>query len=99
MAGAGAVSTAVLIGFLNDHFVGGDGNFLFASKLILHRVDDVVRHERFAVVFADVTVRGETGFGAEIARKLPGVIVLNDDDLFAPGKDASLPRREMARSI
>ena len=66
--------------------MSGDRNFLFASELLLHCVDDVVRHERFAVVFADVTVRGEPGFGAQIARKLSGVIVLNDYDPLAPGK-------------
>jgi hypothetical protein len=30
------------------------------------RFDDVVRHERFPIVFADVTVRFDAGFAPEI---------------------------------
>src|SRR5580658_3699996 len=71
-AGGGAVSTAELIVFSDVYFVEGNGNFLPAGELLLHRLDNMVGHEGFAVVFADVAVRDDAGLGAKITRKLPG---------------------------
>src|ERR1035438_1035492 len=88
VAEAGAVSTGMLMIFSNAHFVAGNGNRLFAGELFLHRLNEGVRHERLPVVFADVAVRGEAGLGAEIACELARVIVFNDDDFVASGKDA-----------
>src|SRR5215831_3847178 len=41
-----------------------------------------MRHERLAVVLADVTVRGETRFAPEITGELAAVIVLNQDNIL-----------------
>src|SRR5215470_1957888 len=41
-----------------------------ARQLRFYCFDNVVRHERFAVVFANVTMRPETGFAPEITGEL-----------------------------
>src|SRR5437899_12130944 len=48
-----------------------------ASQLRFYCFDNVVRHKRLAVVLENVTVRGETGFAAEITSELATLIVLN----------------------
>src|SRR5215471_10071385 len=64
-----------------------------AGQLRFHGFDNVVRHERLAVVLADVTVRGETGFAPEITGELAALIVLNDDHILtAPENGADLRR-------
>src|SRR6266704_4563134 len=54
-----------------------------ASKLRFYCFDNVVRHKRLAVVLADVTVRGETGFASEITSELATLIVLNYNHILA----------------
>jgi hypothetical protein len=49
---------------------------------VADRFDDVVGHEGFAVVLADVAVGDEAGFAAEVARELAAVVVLDDDGAF-----------------
>src|SRR5881397_4104122 len=64
-----------------------------AGQLRFHCFDNVVRHERLAVVLADVTVRGETGFAPEITGELATLIVFNQDHvLTAPENGADLRR-------
>src|SRR5438876_5059948 len=64
----------------SDHnLVRGNGKFRFSAELFLDGFHDVMRHERLAVVFANVAVRHKAGFAAQVARKLPAVIVLDDD--------------------
>src|SRR5579864_1314786 len=64
----------------SDHdFVHGHGKLGFPGQLILHCFHDVMRHEGFAVIFADVAVRDEAGFAAQIACELPAVVVFDDD--------------------
>src|SRR2546427_8122263 len=50
-------------------------------------LDDVVRHERLPIVFSDVTLGGEAGLRSQVARELPAVVVLDDDDLGARRQD------------
>ena len=47
-----------------------------------------MRHERFAVVLADVTVRVEAGFAPEITGELAAMIVLDHDDILALRENA-----------
>ena len=61
--------------------------FGFAGQLLFHAFDNVVRHERFAVVLADVAVRVEAGLAAEIAGELAAVVVLDDDDVLAAARE------------
>ena len=61
----------------------GDRELCLPGQLLFDRFDNVMRHERFAVVFADVAVGVEAGLAPEIAGELATVAVLNDDDLFA----------------
>src|SRR6266851_3053549 len=66
--------------FSSDHnLVHGNGEFYLPSELLLHCLHDMVRHEGFAVILADVPVRHEAGFTAQVARKLAAVVVLHDD--------------------
>ena len=53
--------------------------FSCARQNLLDAVDDVVRHERLAIVLANVAVGDEAGLGAQIARELAAVVVLDDD--------------------
>jgi hypothetical protein len=48
-----------------------------------------MRHEWFAVVLADVAVRVEAGLASQIAGELTAVVVLDENDSLALGKDAS----------
>jgi len=57
----------------------GTESFVCPGELFLHRLDNVVRHERFAVVLADVAVRDKTGLAAQVARKLAAEIIFDDD--------------------
>src|SRR5713101_4467344 len=52
-----------------------------AGQLRFHCFDNVMRHERLAIVLTDVTARGETGFAPEITGELATLIVLNQDDI------------------
>src|SRR4029079_17478404 len=52
-----------------------------------------MRHERFAVILADVTVRGETGFAPEITGELATLIVLNQDHVLAAPENGADFRR------
>src|SRR5260370_4048054 len=68
--------------FSSDHnLVHGNGEFYVPGELLLHCLHDVMGHERLAVILADVPVRHEARFAAQVARKLPAVIVLHDDGL------------------
>src|SRR6266852_5158276 len=73
-------TSVVAIDVSSDHdFVHGYGKLGLPGQLILHCFHDVMRHEWFAVVFADVAVRDETGFTAQVAGELPAVVVFDDD--------------------
>jgi hypothetical protein len=67
---------------------GRDGEFVF-QPVALDSFDNVMGHERFAVVLADVAVRVEAGLAPEITGELAAVIVLNHDDMFALREDAA----------
>src|ERR1700756_3668255 len=54
LASAKTVAISVL---LNQDFMGGNGKSGLSAQLFLHRFDDVVRHERFAIVLSDISVR------------------------------------------
>src|ERR1043166_3948845 len=55
---------------LNNKFMYGHILLRLARQNFLHAVDDVMRHERFSVVLANVRLRHEARFRAQIARKL-----------------------------
>src|SRR5213596_4413108 len=66
-----------------------------ASQLRSYCFDNVVWHKRLAVVLADVTVRGETGFAPEITGELATLIVLNQDHILtAPENGADFRRMQ-----
>src|SRR6266581_4673854 len=69
-------------GSLGVDFMDRNGKARLTGQLRFHCFDNVVRHERLAVVLADVTVRRETGFAPEITGELAALIVLNDDDIL-----------------
>src|SRR5206468_7956790 len=78
---------------LGVNFMDRDGKAGLAGQLRFHCFDYVVRHERLAVVLADVTVRGETGFAPKITGELATLIVLNQDHILtAPENGADLRR-------
>ena len=54
-----------------------------AGQLFLDRFHDVMRSERLPIVFANMAVSAKAGFGAEIAGKLAGIIILDNDDALA----------------
>src|SRR3989442_9219308 len=80
-------STMAMAVSLNLDLVHGHVEFRRALQDGRDAIDDVVRHERLAVVFADVTVGGEARLRSEIARELSAVVVLDDDDLRASRED------------
>src|SRR5437879_2100095 len=83
-----SVSTTVaIVVSLNLNLVHGHVEFRGACQDRLDAVRDVVGHERLAVVLPDVTGGGEAGLRSQIARELAAVVVLDDDDLAAPGQD------------
>src|SRR5438552_9518188 len=45
-------------------------------------------HERFAVIFANVAVRGKARLGAQVTGELAAEILLHDDDALALEEDA-----------
>src|ERR1700756_1178863 len=51
----------------NHNLVHGNGYFSAPGKLFLHRLHDVVRHERLPIVLANVAVRHIAGFAAQVA--------------------------------
>src|SRR6266705_6135166 len=61
-------------GSLRVNFMDRNGKADLAGQLRFYCFDNVVRHERLAVVLANVTVRGETGCAPEITSELPAVI-------------------------
>ena len=65
--------------WLDQDFVNGHGQGRLARELLFDRLDQVVRHERLAVILADVAVGVKAGLRAQVTRKLAAVIVLDDD--------------------
>src|ERR1051326_2685602 len=61
----------------------GDGKPRLTIQLVFHCFDNVVRHKRFAVVLANVTMRIESRFAAEITGELAALIVFNQNHIFA----------------
>ena len=41
-----------------------------------------MRHERLAIVFSNVAVGDDAGFGSQITRELAAVVILDDDDFL-----------------
>ena len=66
-----------------------DGKIGLAFQLFLHRLDNVVGHEGFAIVFADVATRNKAGFAAQVTRELAAVIVLDDDGALGAAQDVN----------
>ena len=60
-------------------FVDWDREFCLPGQLLFDRFDNVMRHERFAIVLPDVAVRIEAGFAAEVTRELATIVVLDKD--------------------
>src|SRR5437870_11081719 len=82
-------------GSLGVNLMDRNGKAGLTGQLRFHCFDNVVRHERLAVVLADVTVRIETGFAPEITGELAALIVLNqDDDLTSPENGAAIRTTE-----
>ena len=50
-----------------------------AGELFRHTIDDVVRHERLAIVFADVTVDVQPGLAPHVAEELSSMVILDDN--------------------
>src|SRR5262247_1635643 len=48
-----------------------------------HAVDNVMRHERFAIVFPDMTVGRDAGFRSQVTRELAAVVIFHDNDFLA----------------
>ena len=71
-------------------FVDGDREPCLAGQLIFDRFDNVMRHERFAVVLADVALRVEAGLAPEITGELAAVAVLDNNDILLPEDAADL---------
>src|SRR3712207_3861743 len=63
-AGRSSISNSIVVGTSDQDLVGRDV-LRGAAQDGLDAVDDVVRHERLAVVFADVRVGGIAGLGAQ----------------------------------
>src|SRR5229473_1333666 len=70
---------AICVSSSHHNLVHGNGEFRLPGELLLHCLHNVVRHERFAVVLADVAVRHKTGFAAQVAGKLAAEIIFDDD--------------------
>src|SRR6266849_589137 len=63
------------------NLVHGNGKFRLPGELFLYCVHDVVWHEGFAVILANVAVWDKAGFAAQVACKLTAVVVLHDDSV------------------
>src|SRR5579871_6814864 len=77
----------------SDHdFVHRNRQLGSPAHLFFDRLDNVMRHERFAVVLADIAVRHKAGLAPQVARELPAEIILDDDG--APGVRALPAERD-----
>src|SRR5258708_17410821 len=59
--------------------VGWHGKRGRAGKLLLHRFDNVVRHEGLSVVLPDMPVGDQAALATQIARELATIVVLHDN--------------------
>src|SRR5215467_2566514 len=67
--------------FSNQDFMRRNRKLGLAGQLLLYCFDDVMRHERLPIVFSNVSLGYETGLTAKVARKLPAVVVLDNDGM------------------
>src|SRR6266566_3105086 len=74
-----AKPVAIFLFSSNHDLVGRNRKFGLPSQLFLHCLHNVVRHERFSIVLADVPVRRVAGFAAQVAGELAAVVVLHYD--------------------
>src|SRR5229473_759847 len=78
---------AICVSSSDHNLVHGNRKFRVPGELFLHGVDNVVRHKGFAVVLANVPAGHKAGFAAQVARKLPAVVVLHDDGVPRTSQD------------
>ena len=76
--------------------MGWHGKRGLAGKLLVDRFHNVVRHERLAVVLANVAVGDEAGFAAQVAGELAAVVVLDDDGVLRVASECRRSRRRAA---
>src|SRR5207253_3061676 len=60
------VAVAIFVFSSNHDFVCGHRKCAPTRELLFYSVYDVVRHERFAIVLADVSIGHKAGFAAQI---------------------------------
>src|SRR5213592_156514 len=61
----------------NHNLVRRHGKLRFARHLFFNGIDNVMGHERLAVILTDITIGNVACFAPEIARELSAVIVLD----------------------
>src|SRR6266567_9584787 len=63
----------------NQNLVRRHGKLRFARHLFFNGIDNMMGHERLAVILTDITIGNVACFAPEIARELSAVIVLDND--------------------
>src|SRR5439155_17148082 len=63
----------------NHNLVRRHGKLRFARHLFFNGIDNMMGHERLAVIFADITIGNVACFTSQIAGELSTVIVLDND--------------------
>src|SRR6266516_3699276 len=75
---------------LHQDFVHRHGQLCLVRlrrQLLFDRFHNVMRHERFAIVLADVAIRDVARLTSEVARELSAVVVLHDDGVLRKPED------------
>ncbi|MFQ6674469.1 MAG: hypothetical protein ACE5GH_06775, partial [Fidelibacterota bacterium] len=59
----------------------------FSRQYCLHPIGDVVWHERFSIILADVSIDVQAGLTSHVPEEKSRIVVFYHNSLLAPGKD------------
>src|SRR5262245_10688234 len=58
-----------------------------SGQMLEHSIHDVMRHERLAVVLSNMSADRKPSFTPQVAEKLAGIVVLNNDRFLGSGQN------------
>src|SRR5262249_47477332 len=67
------------ISSLNHDFLMRNIVGRLSGQMLQYSVHNMVRHERLAIVFPNVSIDGKTSFTPKISEKLPRIVVFHND--------------------
>src|SRR6266480_2542942 len=79
LASISTVST-LIVHSLNHDFMDRYIFLRCARQNLFNAIDNMMRHKRLAIIFPNMAVGDDAGFGPQITRELAAVVIFDNDD-------------------